>query len=44
MSELTLNILMDFPIQVDTINMGLPIVYFKGLQVYFSKIKIYFWC
>ena len=29
--------LMDFPIQIDTISMGLPIVYFKGSQVVFSK-------
>ena len=27
--ELTLCILMDFPIHIDTISMGLPIVYFK---------------
>ena len=26
---------MDFPILIDTISMGLPIVYFKGLQVEF---------
>ena len=29
--------LMDFPIHIDTISMGLPIVYFKGSQVEFSK-------
>ena len=28
---------MDFPIHIDTINMGLPIVYLKGSQVEFSK-------
>ena len=28
--SLTLYILMDFPIHMDTISMGLPIVYFKG--------------
>ena len=27
---------MDFPIHIDTISMGLPIVYFKGSQVEFS--------
>ena len=26
---------MDFPIDIDTISMGLPIVYFKGSQVDF---------
>ena len=30
---LTLCILMDFPIHIDTISMGLPIIYFKGSQV-----------
>ena len=30
--------LMDFPIHFDTITMGLPIVYFKGSQVEFSKL------
>ena len=34
---LTLCNLMDFPIHDDTIYMGLPIVYFKGSQVAFSK-------
>ena len=29
---------MDFPIQFDTISMGLPIVYFKGSQLEFSKL------
>ena len=29
-NPLTLCILMDFPIHIDTICMGLPIVYFKG--------------
>ena len=31
-------ILMDFPIPIDTLSMGLPIVYFKGSQVEFSKL------
>ena len=35
---LTLCILMDFPINSDTICMGLPIEYFKGSQVEFSKL------
>ena len=35
---LTLCILMDFPIPIGTISMGLPIVYFKGSQVEFSKL------
>ena len=35
--SLTLCILMDFPIHIDTISMGLPIVRFKGSQVEFSK-------
>ena len=30
--------LMDFPIHIDTISMGLPIVYFKGSHIEFSKI------
>ena len=30
---------MDFPIHIDTISMGLPIVYFKGSQVEFSKLQ-----
>ena len=30
----------DFPILIDTISVGLPIVYFKGSQVEFSKL----WC
>ena len=37
---LTLCILMDFPIHLDTISMGLPIVYFKGSRVEFSRL----WC
>ena len=28
---------MDFPIHIDAISMGLPIMYFKGSQVEFSK-------
>ena len=35
---LTLCILMDFPIPIDTISMGVPIVYFMGSQVEFSKL------
>ena len=31
-------ILMDFPIYIGTISMGLPIVYFKGSQVEFSNL------
>ena len=34
--SLTLCILMDFPIHIDTISMGQPIVYFKESQVVFS--------
>ena len=30
--------LMDFPIHIGTISMGLPIVYFKAQQVEFSKL------
>ena len=37
---LTLCIQMDFPIHVDTMSMGLSIVYFKGSQLKFSKV----WC
>ena len=33
---LTLCIMMDFPIHIDTISIGLSIVYFKGSQVEFS--------
>ena len=29
---------MDFPIHIDTIIMGLPIVYFKGSQIKFSEL------
>ena len=35
-ATLTLCVLMDFPIHINTINMGLLIMYFKGLQVEFS--------
>ena len=38
--SITLCILMDFPIHIVTICMGLPIVYFKGVQVEFSKLII----
>ena len=31
---------MDFPIHIDTISMGLPILYLKGSKVEISKI----WC
>ena len=34
-TSLTLCILMDFPIHIATVNKGLPIVFFKGLQVEF---------
>ena len=37
---LTLCILMDFPIQIDTTSMGLSILHFKRSLVEFSK----FWC
>ena len=41
---LTLCILMDFPIYIDTMSMGLPILYFKGSQVeitmYGSQVEI----
>ena len=36
--QLTLCILMDFPIHIDTISMGLPIVHFKASQVEFSNL------
>ena len=39
-SPVTLCMLMYFPIHIDTIIMGLPIVPFKGLQVEFSKICV----
>ena len=35
---LSLFILMDFLINVDTISMGMPILYFKGSQVEFSEL------
>ena len=31
---------MDFPIHIDTISMGLPIVYFKGSQVKVSNYDV----
>ena len=37
-SPLTLCILMDFPIHIVTISMGLPIVYLKGSLVEISKL------
>ena len=37
-SHLTFYRLMDFPIHIDAISMGLPILYFKGLQVEVSKL------
>ena len=40
-TSLTLRILMDFPIHIDTISMGLPIVYFKGSQVEFSNVYVF---
>ena len=39
-SSLTLCILMDFPITIDTISMGSSILQFKASQVEFSKL----WC
>ena len=36
--SLTLCILMDSPINIDTISMELPIVYLKGSQVEFSEL------
>ena len=36
-ARLTICILMDFPIHIDTINMGLSILWFKGSQVEGSK-------
>ena len=30
---------MDFPIHIDTISMGLPTLYFKGLHVVISKLR-----
>ena len=33
---------MDFPIHIDIISMGLPIVYFKGSQVEVSKLRFIF--
>ena len=39
--SLTCCILMDFPIHIDTISMGLPIVYLKGSQVDCSKLHLY---
>ena len=36
--NLTLCILMDFPIHINTVSMGLPIVLFKGSQVEFSML------
>ena len=32
---------MDFPIDIDTLSMGLPIVYFKGSQVDIFFIMMY---
>ena len=32
---------MDFPIHIDTISMGLPIVYFKGSQVDFLNYDVF---
>ena len=37
-SYITLCIMMDFPIHIDTISMRLPFMYFKGSQVEFSKL------
>ena len=35
--SLSLCILMDYPIQIHTMRMGLSITYFKGLQIEISK-------
>ena len=32
--------MMDFPLYIDTISMGLPIVYFRGLQVGISNYNV----
>ena len=40
-AALTVSILVDFPIHIDKINMGLPIVFFKGSQVKFSKCDVF---
>ena len=40
-NHLTLCILMDFPIYIDTISMGLPIVYLKGTQVDFLTYDVF---
>ena len=40
-AALTLRILIDFPIHIDTICMGLPIVYFKGSQVEFLMYDVF---
>ena len=37
-SLLTLCIWMDFPIHVNTVSMGFPILHFKGSQVKVSKL------
>ena len=37
-ATLTLCILIDFLIHINTLNMELPIMYLKGLQVEFSKV------
>ena len=40
MDYLTLCILMEFPIHIDTVSMGLPILYFKGSQVDFLNYDV----
>ena len=37
-NQVLLCILFDFPIHMDTISLGLPIVYVKGSHVKFSKL------
>ena len=43
-SRLTLCILMDFPIHINAKYLGLPILYFKGLQVEVSTFLNYNVC
>ena len=39
-ASLTLCILMVFPVHIDTISMGVPIVYLKGSKLEFSKLSL----
>ena len=38
---LTLCVLMDFPIHIDSMIMGLPIVYVKGSQFFFQNFDVF---